>query len=94
MKLNETSQVYINCRTQEEREMTIDILYSLNCRWNGGDRLDRVAFYDAPMHIEFNKQRIRRGSGLIIAGETPRYYSVIEAKDLRNQWISLKRRQK
>ena len=94
MKLDETSQVYINCRTQEEQRMVIDILRSLNCRWNSGDSLDRIAFYDAPMNIELNKKKIRRGARLLNEGETPRHYSVIEAKDLRNQWISLKRRQK
>ena len=94
MKLDKTSQVYINCRTQEEQNMVVDILHSLKCRWNSGNLLHEVRFHLPPMNIELDKQKIRHGSRIFDAGEAQRNYTIIEAKDLRNQWISLKRRQK
>ena len=94
MKLDKTSQVYINCRTQEEQNMVVDILRSLKCRWNSGNLLHEMKFHMPPMSIELDKQKIRHGKGLIDEKGTTRNFTIIDARDLRNQWISLKRRKR
>lgn len=91
MKLNSNSQVYINCKTQEERDMIIDILRALDCTWATGRGLDYHRFCDAPMHIELNKLAVRHGIKLTTQIMRAYPYPIVEAKDLRNQWISIRR---
>lgn len=93
MKLDRNSRVYINCPTQEERDMIIDILYSLDCHWPEHSGLDALEFYNAPMYIELNKLQVRHGKGTAKNHRyLPHNYPIIEARDFRNQWIALKKR--
>lgn len=89
MKLDFNSQVYINCRTQEERDMIADILRILDCKWTTGRRLDSLRIYDAPVHIELDRLNIRHGRNMAVYGNTPRPYTIVEAIDFRNQWVSM-----
>ena len=90
MKLDENSKVYINCKTQEERDMIIDILRSLGCHWPGKTRLDGM-FYGAPMHFELDKRRVRHGRTELPNTRTTHGYTIVNARDFRNQWIALKK---
>lgn len=91
MKLDGNSQVYINCHTQEEQDCIADILQSLGCRWVTGKEIRQHYFYDPPMHFELAGLQIRHGQHLTTRSNRPRPYPIVEAKDLKNQWISMQR---
>lgn len=78
----------INCRTQEEREMVLDIFEMLGYRWMEGQHPRSFRSYNAPM--SYNVRDVDIGK---FTHDSQLTYNAIEAKDLRNMWISLKRRQ-
>ena len=91
MKLDSNSQVYINCKTEEERNAVMDILRSLNCHWPERRGLGDNEFHHAPMHIELDKQQVRHGRGTATSRNMPFQYPILDAIHFKNQWIALKK---
>lgn len=89
MKLDNNSRVYINCRTQVEQDMVLDILESLGKRWGSGKLIRQHSPYSPPMTFRVI-ERVLHGSRPYDQDEVEDL--VIEAKDLYNQWIALKRK--
>lgn len=89
MKLDNNSNVYINCRTKVEQDMVIDILEDLGKRWGSGKYIRQNTPYKPPMVFRV-REYILHGGRVYEQNEVEE--PVIEAKDLYNQWISLKRR--
>ena len=89
MKLDKTSRVYINCRTQEEQEMVLDILDHIDIRWYNNKRPRELKSFVPPMGYVIINDRMYhdKKTRVIYDNNTP----VIEAKDFRNQWIALKK---
>lgn len=77
----------INCRTEEEQEMVLDIFEMLGYKWNAGQKPRGYESNVVPMCYEITN----REKGKIIQGDCV-IESATEAKNLRNMWISLKRR--
>lgn len=78
----------INCETIEEKNDVLDIFEMLGYRWNGGERPRQYASNPVPMC--YIVQDEHRGKFIQSTG---RRENAIEAKDLHNMCISLKRRQ-
>lgn len=77
----------INCRTKEEQEIVLDIFEMFEYRWSAGQKPRGYKGYNAPMNYNINNAE----KGEITEGSMT-HIGAIEAKDLRNMWISLKRR--
>ena len=91
MKLDKNLIVYINYRTNEEREMVLDIFEHLGVTWLR-ERLPReVESYNAPARFLLERGHMYKGTSCLTVAKM-NGKPVIEARDLRNQWISLKRR--
>lgn len=90
MKLDKDIEVCINCRTQEEQDMILDILDSLDMRWSNGKKIrDFILAIAPPMTLITFHDGIRQG--FIAIRDTYNGIPVVEAKYFKNQWISLKR---
>ena len=84
------AKTQINCRTAEEQQMVLDIFEMLGYKWNGGESPRGYYSHTAPMYYIINNEN----KGSFIQG-TSKYVITnagIEAKNLRNMYISLKRR--
>lgn len=78
----------INCRTIEEQEMVLDIFEMLGYRWAGGEKPREWDSYAVPMYYCIYDVEL----GKIRQHDVSSYLSAIEARDLKNFYISLKRR--
>ena len=75
---------HINCRTQEEQDMVLDLFTMLGYTWNAGQQPRSYRCIDTPMSFRINsRDRFTQGS-ILICPDT------IEAANLRNMYISLK----
>ena len=79
----------INCHTKEEQEMVLDIFEMINYRWRQGENPRGYHSYTPPMSYKINDVE----NGRFTHGNYTESRAT-EARDLRNMWISLKRRQK
>lgn len=77
----------INCRTVEEQEMVLDIFEMLDYHWREGQQPRVFSSYRVPM-----RYAICGDCRSFVHGPDIREGAAIEAKDLRNMYISLKRR--
>lgn len=77
---------YINCRTQEEQEIVLDIFEMLGYNWHAGQKPRGYLSRMPPMAYGISRSSRSFGNDHIHDYGT-------EASDLRNMWISLKRRQ-
>lgn len=90
MKLDDNSCLYINCRTQEEREMILDIFEYLGIKWCIGKRPRETSSNKAPMNYFIENKNMWHGQGCYDVS-TFHGYQVVEARDFVNQWKSLKK---
>ena len=90
MRLDKDIEVCINCRTQEEQYMILDIFESLDKRWSNGRKASNFKILlNPPMSlINYNKGIMQ---GHVSNKNTYNGMPVVEAKDFKNQWISLKK---
>lgn len=88
MKIDRDSSAYINCRTQEEQNMVLDMFEMLGLTWANHKAPREVIQYDVPSRFLIERY-IYHGRGCINSHHTSK--PVIEAKYLRNQWISMKK---
>lgn len=79
----------INCRTKVEQEMVLDIFEMLGYRWSAGELPREYPSYSPPM--SYTIYDVEKGN-FTFSHDVEK--NATEAKDLRNMWISLKRRQK
>lgn len=80
---------FIHCRTQEEQEMVLDIFEMLGYIWHAGQAPRRFRSHTPSMYYHIHNECY----GYFTHAKNITYgCTVIEAKNLRNMWISLKRR--
>lgn len=89
MKLDKNSRVYINCRTQDEQDMMLDIFKCLGLTWQSGRSPRDTRQFTPPMRF-FISDYIYHGHSCLSQREIRDGGSVMEARDFVNQWKSLK----
>ena len=89
MRISKDADLYINCRTDEENERVLDILECLGFRWSDGAPMRQNVTYTAPKRFLIHDGQVWHGSRCYNCDDT--YRDIIEARDLKNQWISLKK---
>ena len=81
--ISKESRIMINCKTEEEQNMILDIFEMLGMRWRAGESPRGYESILAPMYYCLD------GNGRF-AHDYPSSPIGISASEFRNQWISLK----
>lgn len=92
MKIERSSRVWINCRTRKEQQEVLEIFESIGAHWPMGSDLTKHAPYTPPMHFLLENCVVRHGMTPICGGSIKNGMVVIEARDLHNQCISVRRK--
>lgn len=94
MKLDKSSIVWINCKTEQEKEEMLDIFEAIGAAWPSGRAPRQTRSYQAPMHYLLKNGEIRHGDHIVFGEES--YVKraggvIVRAEDFHNQHISIRR---
>ena len=81
--ISKESKMIINCRTEEEQNMILDIFEMFGMRWRAGESPRGYISCQAPMSYSLD------GNGKF-GQNRHQYANGYSASEFRNQWISLK----